>query len=85
LKLFVGENDFTKLLYFYQLTNSIVLSYPVSDIVEILVIDNDNPQGNAILSGASAKEMVKYHIQGLAIVNKPQNLPAECLVVTITI
>ena len=34
---------------------------------------------------ASAKEMVKYHIQGLAVVDKPQNIPAERFVVTITV
>ena len=53
--------------------------------VGVLVIDEDGAQGDVILGGAGAEEMIKYHVQGLAVVDKPQNIPAECLVVTITV
>ena len=64
---------------------STVFCCPVADVVEILVLDKDHPQDDIVLVTAGAKEMVKYHIQGPAVVDKPQNIPAECLVVTITV
>ena len=62
-----------------------ILRYPIADVVEVLVIDEDDPKRDVILVIACAEEMVKYHIQGLAVVDKPQNIPAECLVITITV
>ena len=58
---------------------------PVADVFEFLVIDEDDTQGDVVLVAACAEEMVKYHIQGLAVVDKPQNISTECLVVTITV
>ena len=40
-----------------------VFGDPFSDVVESLIIDEDGPQGDAILSGAGAEEIIKNHIQ----------------------
>lgn len=39
-----------------------VFGDPFSDVVESLIIDEDGPQGDAILGGAGAEEVVKYQI-----------------------
>ena len=62
-----------------------ILRYPIADVVKFFIIDKDDPQGDVFLVTASAEEMVKYHIQGLAVVDKPQNIPAECVVASIAV
>ena len=60
-----------------------VFGDPFSDVVESLIIDEDGPQCDAILSGAGAEEIIKNHIQWTAIVNEALSIFDECLVITI--
>lgn len=60
-----------------------VFCHPVADVVKILFIDEDGPQGDAILGGARAEKVVKNHIQGLAVVNEALKTLAEQLVVAV--
>ena len=53
------------------------------DIVKFFIINEDSPQGDVFLGGASAKEMIKNHIQGLAVVNEALRILDEWLVVAV--
>ena len=60
-----------------------ILCRIVGHFVKFFIIDEDSPQDDVFLSDASAKEMIKYHIQGLAVVNEVLRILDEWLVVAV--